>query len=281
MWLEGGSTASVTEPFTDVGSAVASSVLMSSRFAGFNIIASAHGLLLIDKALISSDASVRVFRLALRRSLIPPADSRRAALRKSPLLEPAGGLASVPTGTVAMPVLFNWFDLLERFVVSMYKPVTGLFGEKSACSSTQSAGVGGTGPSEVPSAGACLVGGRGAESTERLEPMSIVPLALCERGAFGGGPGGGPGKGIPGSQLLSLEGDLLPVRLVVGDEQLLEPSAPAEIALRDDGGLTTESCDGTSVICGAGTVISAGTVRIEVGTTGSAACLFGMVIRER
>lgn len=236
--------------------------------------ASAHGLLLIDKALISSDASVRAFRLALRRSLRPPADSRRAVLRKSPLLDPASGLASVSTGTVAMLMLFKGFDLLERFVVSMYKPVPGLFGDGPPCSSTQSAGVGGTGPSEVPNAGACLVGGCGAESAESLESISLVPLALCERGAFGGGPGGGPGKGIPGSQPLTLEGDLLPVRLVVVEEPLPAPVPPAEIALRDDGGLITALCDGASAICGAGAVTSAGTATIGAGTSGSAACLF-------
>ena len=123
----------------------------------------------------------------------------------------------------------------------MYKPVPGLLGDGPGCSSTQPAGVGGTGPSKVPKAGACRVDGRSPASAECLEPASMVPLALCERGAVGGGPGGGPGNGIPGSQLLSLEGDLLPVRLVAVDEQLLEPSAPAEIALRDDGGLITDS----------------------------------------
>jgi hypothetical protein len=130
----------------------------------------------------------------------------------------------------------------------MYKPVPCLFGDGPACSSTQSAGVGGTGPSEDPNAGACLVNGRRAESAECLVCISVVPLALCERGAFGGGPGGGPGNGIPGSQLLSLEGDLLPVRLVVADEQLLDPSAPADTALRDDGGLITDSWSGASAI---------------------------------
>ena len=76
----------------------------------------------------------------------------------------------------------------------------------------------------------------------------MVPLALCERGAIGGGPGGGPGNGFPASQLLNLEGDLLPVRLVAVDEQLLEASAPAEIALRDEGGLIKHSWDNASAI---------------------------------
>jgi hypothetical protein len=250
--------------------------------AGFAAIASAHGLLLIDKALISSDASVRVFRLALRRSLSPPADSRRAALRKSPLLEElACGLETTSNAPVATPTLFTGFAFPERFVVSMYKPVPCLLGDGAACSSTQSAGVGGTGPSEVPNAGACLIDGRGAESAECLAVISLVPLALCERGAFGGGPGGGPGSGIPGSQVLSLEGDLLPVRLVALDEQLLEPSAPAEIALLDDGGLITLSCDGVSAIYRSGAVISAGTAPIEFGTVGSAVCLFWSVTVER
>jgi hypothetical protein len=76
----------------------------------------------------------------------------------------------------------------------------------------------------------------------------MVPIALCERCALGGGPGGGPGNGIPGSQLLSREGDRLQVRLVVEDEQLLEPTGPAETALRDAGGLNTYSCVSASAI---------------------------------
>jgi hypothetical protein len=246
IWADFGVLPSLPDLVADVRSAAASSGLNFSRLAGLAAIASAQGLLLIDKALISSDVSVRAFRLALRRSLIPPADSRRAELRKSPLLEPACGLASTSNAPVAAPTLFNGFTLLERFVVSMYKPVPCLFGDGPACSSTQPAGVGGTGPSKVPNAGACRVDGRGAESAECLDLISVVPLALCERGALGGGPGGGPGKGIPSSQLLRREGDLLPVRLVVVDEQLLEPTAPAEIALRDDGGLITDSWGGAS-----------------------------------
>ena len=188
------------------------------------------------------------FRLALRRSLIPPPDSRRAALRKRPLLELARGFASILDVLFAAPTVFNGLALLERFVVSIYKPVPCLFWDGPAGSSTQSAGVGGTGPSRVPSGGACRADGRCAESIERLELISMVPAALCERCAFGGGPGGGPGNGIPGSQPLSREGDLLPVRLAVVDEQLLEPTALAETALRDDGGINTDSCISASAI---------------------------------
>jgi hypothetical protein len=216
--------------------------------AGLAANASAHGLLLIDNALISSEVSTRAFRLALRRSLIPPADSRRAALRKRPLLELARGFASTSNVLFAVPTVFNGLALLERFVVSIYKPVPCLFWDGPAGSSTQPAGVGGTGPSTVPSGGACRANERCAESVERFELTSLVPIALCERGALGGGPGGGPGNGIPGSQPLSREGDLLPVRLVVEDEQQLEPAAPAEAALRDAGGLITDSRVGASAI---------------------------------
>jgi len=205
-------------------------------------------LLLIDNALISSEILARAFRLTLRRSLIPPADSRRAALLKRPLLELARGFASISDMVLAAPTVFNGSALLERFVVSIYKPVPCFFWDGPAGSSTQPAGVGGTGPSSVPSGGACRADGRGAESIERLELISMVPVALCERSAFGGGPGGGPGNGIPGSQLLSREGDLLPVRLPVEDEQLLEPTPPAETALRDDGGLDTDSWVSASAI---------------------------------
>ena len=188
------------------------------------------------------------FRFALRRSLIPPPDSRRAALRKRPLLELARGFASISDALFAAPTVFNGLALLERFVVSIYKPVPCLFWYGPADSSTQPAGVGGTGPSTVPSGGACRADGRCAESIECLGVVSMVPIALCERGALGGGPGGGPGNGIPGSQPLSREGDLLPVRLVVEDEQQLEPTAPAETALRDAGGLIIDSCVGASTI---------------------------------
>lgn len=179
------------------------------------------------------------------------------------------------TGPVVVPILFKGLDLLERFVVSIHKPVMCLFGDDPAGSSTQSAGVGGTGPSEVPNAGACRVDGRGAKSAACLELRSAVPLALCERGALGGGPGGGPGKGIPGSQLANREGDTLPVRLAVADEQSLELIAPAEIALREDGGLTVDPCDGGSAIResggggGGGGARSAGIALVELGNSDS------------
>jgi hypothetical protein len=62
------------------------------------------------------------------------------------------------------------------------------------------------------------------------------------------------------------------------DEQLLEPSPPAEIALRDDGALIIASFDGTSATCRAGAVIFSDAVTVEGGTPGSARCLFWSVV---
>lgn len=65
-------------------------------------------------------------------------------------------------------------------------------------SSTQLAGVGGTGPNAVtPLGGGRRVGG------ETMGWVSLVKslLVLCERDCRGGGPGGGGGRGMAGSHL--------------------------------------------------------------------------------
>lgn len=92
-------------------------------------------------------------------------------------------------------------------------------------SSTQSAGVGGTGPS-VDIACGRRVGGDIIGSGVRVR---LCDLEL----ALGGGPGGGGGKGMPGSHL------------AVDNPQECECEgvsiAPVEAARLDAGGLTGES----------------------------------------
>ena len=272
-WPNLGVTLSPPDTLPDVWLGEEAFCLARSRLVGFTARASAHGLLLMDKALISSDVSVKVFRLALRRSLIPPADgSRRAALRKSPL----PGTVFVWGGMIDELFIalssFARVGLLERFCVSMCKLDPGLLGEGPRCSSTQPAGVGGTGPSNVPSCGGCRAFGRGAGSSNCLRFCSPTLLALCERDADGGGRGGGPGKGIPGTQLV-LEGDLLPVRLVVVDEQLLVPSASAETALFDAGGLMVKVEGSACVTRCIGADGSLDTIFIDSTCVGPVVCL--------
>jgi hypothetical protein len=120
--------------------------------------------------------------------------------------------------------------------VSMVKPLVGGPPLPATSSSTQPAGVGGTGPS-ADAGGGRRVGGEMSWSVERF--------MLCDLDC-GGGPGGGGGNGIPGSHLAAneyLEG------VDVG-----ELMAPAEDALRAAGGLS---------MCSAS--ISTGCVSIETG----------------
>lgn len=91
--------------------------------------------------------------------------------------------------------------------------------------STQSAGVGGTGPSEeTPLGGGRRVGG---------DMMGTVALSmlctLCDLDPGGGGPGGGGGSGMPGSHC---DCDVDRDRAEVGVSM-----APVEAALRDAGGI--------------------------------------------
>ena len=83
-----------------------------------------------------------------------------------------------------------------------------------------------------------------------------MPLALCERDADGGGPGGGPGRGIPGSQPLGLDGDLLSDWLDVLEERTEVPIPPADAARFDAGGSYVEELGRSSGgCCGASTVV--------------------------
>src|SRR6187402_32716 len=96
-------------------------------------------------------------------------------------------------------------------------------------SSTQPAGVGGTGPS-VDMVPGLLVGGETTRSVDRV--------MLCDLEVGGGGPGGGGGSGIPGSHL------------VVEDPRDRDDDgvliAPVDAALREAGGLDSASCGPSS-----------------------------------
>lgn len=120
--------------------------------------------------------------------------------------------------------------------VSITRPLFGDLPLPEALSSTQPAGVGGTGPSvelEYVVFGR-LVGGD-------VIARSVVRFILCDLLEGGGGPGGGGGNGIPGAHLevdeprgRGVEGVLI---------------APVETALREEGGLASASNDWYSVRC--------------------------------
>ena len=103
--------------------------------------------------------------------------------------------------------------------VSIVRPLFGDLPLPAISSSTQPAGVGGTGPN-VDIGGGLRVGGDVNRSVERV--------ILCDLDA-GGGPGGGGGNGIPGSHL------------VVDEPRDREEEgvlmAPVDAALREAGGL--------------------------------------------
>ena len=103
--------------------------------------------------------------------------------------------------------------------------------------STQSAGVGGTGPrAATPLGGGLRVGGDATGS------LVLGLLTLWEREALGGGPGGGGGNGIPGPHLLC---DADRDRADVGVSR-----APVDAALRAPGGSPWE--ESLPVLCGIG-----------------------------
>lgn len=82
---------------------------------------------------------------------------------------------------------------LDELDVSTLRPACAARFACCRSSSTQSAGVGGTGPSAViPFGGGLLVGG------DRTGLGSIVRFKLCDLEFDGGGPGGGGGRGNPG-----------------------------------------------------------------------------------
>ena len=145
--------------------------------------------------------------LSLRLSLILLGSPLTALFLARPEeLEPE--LDSVP-GTVLEPILD----------VSIVSPLFGDLPLPAISSSTQPAGVGGTGPN-VDIGGGLRVGGDASRS--------VVRVMLCDL-EVGGGPGGGGGNGIPGSHLAVDEPRDLE------DEGVL--MAPAEAALREAGGL--------------------------------------------
>ena len=99
----------------------------------------------------------------------------------------------------------------------------------------QPAGVGGTGPSEVPICGGSRVLGRIPGPGTCLEDLSIAPVALWDREEEGGGPGGGPGRDMPGSQIICRVGDRLSDPLLALDNTPPGPMALVDTALLDDG----------------------------------------------
>lgn len=119
--------------------------------------------------------------------------------------------------------------LVESVTESVSSPIVSI----------QPAGVGGTGPKDVPICGACRVLGRIAGVRRCLENLSDAPLALWDLEEDGGGPGGGPGKGMPGSQVACRVGDLLPDLLLVLEETPPVPMALVDTALLDAGGTRT------------------------------------------
>ena len=92
--------------------------------------------------------------------------------------------------------------LLGTLRVSICRCRPTLLGYSSCCaeasSSTQFAGVGGTGPRLVPRPGGLLVLGAGTGAVKLLPDVdpSDDRLMLWER-ALGGSPGGGGGNGMP------------------------------------------------------------------------------------
>lgn len=110
----------------------------------------------------------------LSRMLFPPLTARARA--KPEELEPELGSGAI---------------LELTFDVSINSPRFGDFALPARSSSTQPAGVGGTGPNAGIAPG-LLVGG---------ETTRSVGVMLCDLDEGGGGPGGGGGNGMPGSHL--------------------------------------------------------------------------------
>lgn len=112
--------------------------------------------------------------------------------------------------------------------VSIVSPLLGDLPLPDTSSSTQPAGVGGTGPRFDMRPGR-RVGGETIRSVDRL--------MLCDRDC-GGGPGGGGGSGIPGAHLVDED-----PRERDDDGVLI---APVDAALREAGGLDSAGCTGSS-----------------------------------
>ncbi len=133
-----------------------------------------------------------------------------------------------------------WLELLAASV-SIVKPgdflLSGCLTAGWVSLSTQPAGVGGTGPSDVTPLG----GGRrvGGEMTGTIFLSTLC--TLCDRDPDGGGPGGGGGSGMPGSHLVC---DVDRDRLDVGVSM-----APVDAARRAAGGPGKISVEGPATAC--------------------------------
>lgn len=188
----------------------------------------AHGLLLGSIALWVSMVLSLAARLSLRLSLMPLAlPSLRAGVRVSPMLEAEvdGYAVCGSPGAAALSALPGPWG---SGVVRRRALPQGDFDRFRASSSRQSAGVGGIGPSVLPSFGAALLGAGAAR--DRDDESSDVLFMLCEREPPGGGPGGGGGSGMPGSQTAVRDGVLEP------SSRRAMPMPPVEAARLDAGG---------------------------------------------
>lgn len=214
-------------------------VPLRTRFVGVNALA--HGLLLLDIAERSSENCWRLCRFSIRRSRIPLALESlfTARLRNRPPRLDArreddgsadSGSGSRSLGAATAGALYvTSVSICNLCVPSVPRLDTTV-------SSTQSAGVGGTWPRDVPKIGGPRE--RGTCNARLDDASDVVVLALRDLAA-GGGPGGGGGSGIPGSQLF--RGD---ERSYVGfnnPDDVTVFKAPVEAALLDDG-----ACNGIS-----------------------------------
>lgn len=184
--------------FLESGSSVASSIIRLVPLRGVFLCTETRrailgpcGTRISDKGSTPTTEAPRLcrVRLSLRRSrrVFSP---RTAPARVNPAeLEPEADSSVVCVLEAALALS-----------VSIVNPAAaGVLGRTPGVSSTQLAGVGGTGPrAAIPLGGGRRVGGAivGAGFTVRFK--------LCERepGPGGGGPGGGGGRGIPGSHLV-------------------------------------------------------------------------------
>ena len=182
--------------------------------------------------------------LSLRLSRMPllPISRTAALLTRSPLCGSSLACEKSPADSASLTpdvVKSASRPELEALVsatlfVSICNPLPcllTLLSRRLRSSSTQPAGVGGTGPRLVPCPGGRRV--TGAAMGVDVKDPSGERLRLCERALGGGGPGGGGGSGIPGSQP-TLEGDRLP-RLEGPDATALEAILPVEAARREAG----------------------------------------------
>lgn len=185
------------------------------------VMASAHGL--FEGSSVAALLLVLLSVLLSRRVFSP---LTACALAKPEELDPELDSAAV---------------LLPTLDVSMCRPRLGDLPRREISSSTQPAGVGGTGPKEDIGPG-LRVGGETTRSVDRL--------ILCDLDDGGGGPGGGGGNGMPGSHL-----DVDEPRERDDDGVLI---APVDAALREAGGRDSVICEPSSSDDGASIEIGTG-----------------------